>query len=89
MCILQQGISFHCSLSSSNEGKQSTIMTLVVVDVIFKQEKPSDLRIVTGLHRVVPAKKIPGDENWREVQGLISGTDKFAYKWKMMGFLFS
>lgn len=64
-------------------------MTLVVLVVIFKLGKPSDLRIVTRLHRVVLAKKIPGDENWRGVQGLISETEKFAYKWKMMGFLFS
>lgn len=78
----------YCSLSSRNEGKQSTIMTLGMV-VVFKLEKPGDLRVVTGLHCVVLAKKIPGDENWRGVQGLISGTDKFAYKWKMMGFPFS
>jgi hypothetical protein len=57
------GLLLYCSLSSSNEGKQSTIMTLVAVVVIFKLGKPSDLRIVTGLHRVVLAKKIPGDEN--------------------------
>lgn len=38
-------------------------MTLVVLVVIFKLGMPSDLRIVTRLHRVVLAKKIPGDEN--------------------------
>ena len=51
-----------CSLSTNNEGKQSAIVTLGVV-VVFKLGKPSDLRIVTSLHRVVLAKKIPGDEN--------------------------
>lgn len=56
------GLSFYCSLSTSNEGKQSTIVTLGMV-VVFKRGKPGDLRIATRLHRVVLAKKIPGDEN--------------------------
>ena len=55
-------LSCYCSLSYNNEGKQSSIMTLGVV-VVFKLGKPSDLRIVTSLHRVVLAKKIPGNEN--------------------------
>lgn len=52
----------YCSLSPSNEGKQSTIKTLEMV-VVFKLGKPGDLRIVTRLHHGVLAKKIPEDEN--------------------------
>lgn len=55
----------------------------------FKGGKPGDLSGERSLLCVVLAKKIPGDGNWRGVQGLISGTEKFAYKWKMMGFLLS
>lgn len=61
MCILQRA-SLQRPLSSSNEGKQSSIMTLGMV-VVFKLGRPGDLRLVTRLHRAVRAKKIPGDEN--------------------------
>lgn len=47
----------------ARRGKQSAIKTLVAVVVIFKVGEPSDLSVVTRLHRVVLAKKIPGDEN--------------------------